>query len=565
MDRASGSAEQEVTRLRARLARERSARRQAEVISEAAIRRLYAKQAELELLETVATASNEAASVEEALGVALRRVCAHTGWPVGHGYLLVSESDPELVPTTIWQLRDPARFQAFRKVTEATRFQPGVGLPGRVLATAAPAWIIDVTTDLNFPRAPAAAQVGLRAAFAFPMLARGEVVGVLEFFATEAAEPDQALLELMAHVGTQVGRVVERKRAEERLAEEAAHDSLTGLPNRRRLAADIEKRLSSATNERPLLLVLFDLDGFKAYNDSFGHPAGDALLSRLGRNLAAAIPGSGSAYRMGGDEFCVLASLDAKDAEQVTSTAAHALCERGEGFAITASYGSTLLPADATQSSEALRLADQRMYAQKSLGSRASAGRQSADVLLRVLSERNPDLGVHLGEVAELCRAVAARLLLPDEELAPLLHAAALHDVGKVAIPDQILNKPGPLDDGEWAFMRRHTLIGERILSTAPALVQAAKLVRSTHEWFDGQGYPDQLAGEDIPLGARIIAVCDAFDAMTAVRPYRPPMSRREALAELRRCAGTQFDPMVVDAFCAALAEGRRPGTVTIG
>jgi diguanylate cyclase (GGDEF)-like protein len=564
MDSASRSAENEVDRLRAKLARERTARRQAEERSDAAIRRLYRKQAELELLETVATASNEAVTVEEAIEVALSRVCAHTGWPLGHAYLLARDRGRELVPTALWQCRDDARFEAFRKVTEATRLPTGVGLPGRVLATAAPSWIIDVRTDHNFPRAPEAAQVGLKAAFAFPVLTRGEIAGVLEFFATEAAEPDQALLELMAHVGTQVGRVVERKRAEERLAEEATHDSLTGLPNRRRLAADLEERISSATIERPLVLVLFDLDGFKAFNDTFGHPAGDLLLSRLGGNLAAAIAGRGSAYRMGGDEFCVLASLDGEDPEELTLAAASALCERGEGFAVTASYGSTLLPADTTDPSEALRMADQRMYARKSIGSRASAGRQSADVLLKVLMECSPELGAHLDAVAELCLEVAGRLHLPDEDLAPLLQAAALHDVGKVAIPDEILNKPGPLDDREWAVMRRHTLVGERVLGTAPSLVQAAKLVRSSHERFDGQGYPDRLAGEDIPLGARIIAVCDAFEAMTAIRTYRPAMSRTEALEELRRCSGTQFDPVVVDAFCAALAEGERSVAVTL-
>jgi HD-GYP domain-containing protein (c-di-GMP phosphodiesterase class II) len=139
--------------------------------------------------------------------------------------------------------------------------------------------------------------------------------------------------------------------------------------------------------------------------------------------------------------------------------------------------------------------------------------------------------------------------------VAPLLQAASLHDVGKAAIPDEVLKKPEPLGAEEWQFMRRHTLIGERILSAAPALAQAAALVRSSHERFDGKGYPDGLAGEDIPLGARVIAACDAFDAMICGRPYRAPMSIEVALAELRRAAGTQFDPTVVDAFCAVVAE----------
>ena len=205
------------------------------------------------------------------------------------------------------------------------------------------------------------------------------------------------------------------------------------------------------------------------------------------------------------------------------------------------------------------------MYAQKSRG-RTSAGRQSTEVLLQVLSERDPALGTHLDDVTFLCEAVATTLGLSDEEITPLLQAASLHDVGKAAIPDSILNKPGPLDHGEWEFMRRHTLIGERILSAAPALSEAARLVRASHERWDGDGYPDGLAGEEIPLGARIIAVSDAFDAMTSARPYRDAIEAAAALAELRRCAGTQFDPRVVNAFGRALfdlaeeAPSRAPG-----
>ena len=132
---------------------------------------------------------------------------------------------------------------------------------------------------------------------------------------------------------------------------------------------------------------------------------------------------------------------------------------------------------------------------------------------------------------------------------------AELHDIGKAAIPDAILSKPGPLDEGEWAFMRRHTLIGERIVASAHALASVAKLVRSSHERWDGGGYPDGLVGEASPLGARIIFVCDAFDAMLADRPYSAPLAFEPALAELDRCAGTQFDPQVVAAFVTVARE----------
>jgi putative nucleotidyltransferase with HDIG domain len=235
-----------------------------------------------------------------------------------------------------------------------------------------------------------------------------------------------------------------------------------------------------------------------------------------------------------------------------------ALSEHGEAFSIACSYGSALLPNETSDSVEALRMADRRMYARKGIG-RASAGRQSSDVLLRALTERDSALGTHLDEVAELALATAVRLGVAQEDLEAVRQTALLHDVGKVAIPDEILRKPEPLDDADWEFIRRHTIIGERIISAAPALLPVSRCVRSTHERCDGDGYPDGLSGEDIPLAARIVAVCDAYDAMTSDRPYRAARSDRGAIAELRRCAGTQFDAAVVEAFAGALDALRDP------
>ena len=356
----------------------------------------------------------------------------------------------------------------------------------------------------------------------------------------------------------QIEDISDRKRAEEKLEYEALHDALTGLGNRRAFFADFGQRVSAATKEEPLLLLLLDLDGFKAYNDTFGHPAGDALLFRLGRSLAAAVEGSGTAYRFGGDEFCVVASHTASGQESVAATASKALSEHGEGFSITASYGSVLLPIEATSPEEAVRVADRRMYARKGLG-RASAGRQTIDVLLKVLAERSPAMGGHLSDLTKLCEAVGHKLGLGEQDLGPLLQAAALHDVGKAAIPDGILSKPTVLDTAEWKFIRRHSVIGERIMSAAPALSQAAQLVRGSHERHDGRGYPDGLKGEEIPIGARVIAVCDSYDAMTSGRPHRKPVDHEAALAELQACAGGQFDPFVVDAFVEVMSERDAP------
>jgi HD-GYP domain-containing protein (c-di-GMP phosphodiesterase class II) len=153
--------------------------------------------------------------------------------------------------------------------------------------------------------------------------------------------------------------------------------------------------------------------------------------------------------------------------------------------------------------------------------------------------------------VAALARAVATELGVDSDELDTVLRAAELHDIGKLAIPDDILHKPAALDAGEWELMREHTIIGDRILGAAPAMRPVAEIVRASHERWDGSGYPDGLAGGQIPLGARIVSVCDAFHAMTSPRPYQPTRTPEQALAELRRCAGTQFDPAVVEAFCA--------------
>jgi diguanylate cyclase (GGDEF)-like protein len=331
---------------------------------------------------------------------------------------------------------------------------------------------------------------------------------------------------------------------------EALTDALTGLGNRRALTRALEELVPEATPEQPLVLALFDLDGFKQYNDTFGHPAGDTLLVRLGGNLSAFLHGRGRAYRMGGDEFCAVFRTAGEPFEATVRGAAAALSEQGDGFSITCSHGAIVLPVETAEPVEALRIADQRMYANKHAG-RTSAGRQSKDVLLRALAERDPGLGTHAETVA-LAVATAEALGLTADEVEQVRHASELHDVGKVAIPDAILGKPGPLTEEEWAFVRRHPIIGERIILAAPALARVAALVRSSHERWDGAGYPDALAGDAIPLGARIVAVADAYAAMTAGRPYRAARSPEQALAELRACAGSQFDPAVVEAWSAA-------------
>jgi two-component system, cell cycle response regulator len=332
---------------------------------------------------------------------------------------------------------------------------------------------------------------------------------------------------------------------------EALTDPLTGLGNRRRLIRDLEEALTRGPSA-PAALVLYDLNGFKAYNDTFGHPAGDALLTRLGARLGAAAAPDAQAYRMGGDEFCVLATVAAEGVMDVVERGQRALSESGDGFDVSSAFGCVMLPEEAQDAGTALGIADRRMYAEKAGGVRRSADEQTRDALLKALEEHHPDLNEHVHDVGKLAQAVARELGLAGHALQHVRQAAELHDIGKVAVPRAVLDKPGRLDPDEWAFIARHTLIGERILGAAQALRPVACLVRSSHEHFDGNGYPDKLRGTEIPLGARIVAVCDAYDAMTSDRPYRSRLTHAEAIAELKRCAGSQFDPVVVRAFCAA-------------
>ena len=329
---------------------------------------------------------------------------------------------------------------------------------------------------------------------------------------------------------------------------EAMTDALTGLGNRRRLMRELEEACEKATPDEPLAVIIFDLNGFKHYNDTFGHQAGDALLARLGRSLETAIVG-GCAYRLGGDEFCVLVSCRNDTAEAITNRLIPALSDRGEGFTIGTAAGWSIVPSEETSPSAALRRADVRMYENKNLGRVPGSGRLTDTVLLKTLGRTDNELQLHHSGVAALAEKLSKRLELSPVESQLVGLAAELHDVGKEAVPDEVLSKPGPLDEEEKAFVRQHTIIGQRILGVSPALNYIAQLVRSSHESIDGTGYPDGLRGEQIPLGARVVAVCDAFDAMVSERPYKDTMSVEEAIAELRRCSGTQFDADVVEAF----------------
>ena len=356
----------------------------------------------------------------------------------------------------------------------------------------------------------------------------------------------------------------------------ALTDPLTGLGNHRhfheRLARELEHALRYG---RPLALCLVDVDDFKRINDRFGHPTGDRVLSQVATRLRQ----SGEAFRLGGDEFAVL--LPGYE-ESEALTAAESIVDRiatldfGQMGAITVSAGIACAPHHSSERDELVQLVDSALYWAKEYGKNrvriyrpdvielaelkrlATAGDRAARLhaaasLARAVDARDVYTGSHSQRVAQLAVRIAARIGLPRDELEFTRLAASLHDLGKLALPEDLLRKPAPLTEPERLVLQRHAEIGFRMLESL-GIGPVAESVLHHHERWDGTGYPDRLAGTDIPLGARIIFVADAFDAMTSDRLYRRRRTRGEALAEIVRCAGTQFDPSVVRALEAELA-----------
>jgi two-component system, cell cycle response regulator len=406
------------------------------------------------------------------------------------------------------------------------------------LHSAEPRWATEEETPRSFPAIPA-----LSAALAVTILIWDHFERIESTAIWFAGATLVAVTARLLASSREIDHLVAR------LRHDARTDPLTGLRNRRILFTDLEKAIIEGSRLHvDYTFALFDLNGFKSYNDTFGHPAGDQLLRRLGARLATVVGPTDGVYRLGGDEFCLLTAHKPEERDVLIEAARDALTEVGEGFTIEASCGVVAIPQEARSSAEAFRLADDRMYAEKAL--RANRNERSAhDVLLSALQERDGDLTDHLEQVGMFAARTAEEMGLPVHEVETIRRAGELHDIGKIAIPDQVLDRPGPLGPDERELIRRHTIIGQRILAVVPGLDPVGKLLRSAHERWDGRGYPDGLAGEDIPLGARIIFVSDAFDAMTSERPYQEPVDVETALAELHRSAGTQFDPRVVAAF----------------
>jgi diguanylate cyclase (GGDEF)-like protein len=450
------------------------------------------------------------------------------------------------------------------------RLAPGEGIAGRVLESGRPVLTSDYDDEITLPRNIVLR--GVRSGVGVPMRWNGELRGALSVGFLELREvtnDDLSVLEAIADLAVVACHNAE---AYEDVRTAASTDALTGLLNHGAMHVRVREEIARAKRDgQPLCCVLIDLDDFKRVNDELGHPAGDALLRRVADSLRAEVRPYDQVARYGGDEFVLV--LPGTE-EQVARAVAERVrvrvrdgAPRGAGGAI----GNCSIGVSAWQpgmtADDLLAAADRALLLAKRTGKgrvavanpdaeeelarlqQSEASPAAVQALAAAIDARDNYQNGHSDEVVRLAKGVAMLLGLPADAVERVGHGALLHDVGKLAIPPEILHKDGVLDDAEWRVMAEHPVIGEGILRRIPQLAPLAPIVRHEHEHWDGTGYPDGLSGRRIPIGSRIILACDAYAAMMTERPYRRALWKADAVAELRARAGTQFDPAVVEAL----------------
>ncbi|MDQ3740367.1 MAG: diguanylate cyclase [Actinomycetota bacterium] len=419
---------------------------------------------------------------------------------------------------------------------------------------------------------------GRRAILKLPLAARGQRIGAVTLIRPEAEPFDPHAVELLRLLVDQMGVAVQNARDYREKLEQAIRDPLTGLYNRRFLLEALEKEVQrSARYGSEASLVIFDVDDFKLVNDRYGHAAGDDVLRAVGGIAEGVIRPADSFARIGGEEFALLlpetSQLEALLVAERVRTAIGREKILGDRK-ITVSGGIASCPGDASEAEELQRLADGALYFAKRNGKdlcavasevTATDGGEAAATegmvahlyaLVAMIDAQQLHTRDHSENVAAYTVAIAQALGLARDRVVKLRRAAMLHDVGKIAVPSAVLSKPGRLTEEEFAQIREHPVVGGLMLSHA-GLTEESAWIRHHHERVDGGGYPDGLRRSQIPLESRILFVADAFEAMTSDRPYQAGMPVEQALAELRRCAGTQFDARVVTVLSELVRSGR--------
>jgi diguanylate cyclase (GGDEF)-like protein/putative nucleotidyltransferase with HDIG domain len=433
---------------------------------------------------------------------------------------------------------------------------------------------------------------GIQSMVFLPLLVNDKAIGSLSLGSRHPNAYGQSQVQLLSQLTSRIAMPIENARLYAEAEQRARIDQLTGLWNRRHLEERIQVEIGRHSRYGGTFsLIILDLDFFKAFNDSYGHLAGDKLLKQLGDIMKDAIRGTDEAFRYGGDEFAILLpQTPLRDAYEVAERVRDRITSeiKVEDVSVTASFGLASWPVDGVRINEVIAAADIALYYAKQSGGNQShaiseilipSPKQPAKLeveqdrsafnlicaLAAAVDAKDHYAYKHSQKVREYAVALAKSLELAPSDVARLSTAALLHDIGKIGISDEILNKAGKLTDEEWEVIRSHPQLGADIVSNVPELASCLAGILYHHEHYDGSGYPAGLKGEAIPLDARILGIVDAFAAMTSARPYRAAFSCEEAVDELRRGAGKQFDPKLVKVFIPtaqtmALVSAQEPG-----
>ncbi len=416
---------------------------------------------------------------------------------------------------------------------------------------------------------------GIRSIVYLPLVVKGEAIGSLIVASRQPNAYAPGQVHLLERLASQIAAPVENSRLYAKAEQRARVDELTGLFNRRHFDERLGEEIDRHSRYGGMLSLIFlDLDFFKAYNDKHGHIAGDKVLAQIGQLIEKSIRNIDIAFRYGGDEFAVLLPQSEADdafvvAERVRGKIATEM--RKKKLRITTSLGLASWPSDGVMPDELVNAADKALYYTKQTGGNRTcvaskmlpsltetAGMSAATekealsiihALAATIEARDPFTYGHSRKVSSYAVALAEAIGLPSEKVAVISTAALLHDIGKIGIPDEVLNKVGKLEAETWELIQSHAKLSATIVGHVISLVSCLPAILHHHERWDGTGYPSGLKGEAIPIEARILAIADAFDAMTSSRPYREPLSYKKVLDELKRCSGTQFDPKLIEAF----------------
>jgi diguanylate cyclase (GGDEF)-like protein len=431
-------------------------------------------------------------------------------------------------------------------------------------------------------------QLGVRSAVYLPLGVADRIIGSLILASRKPNAYSSRQIKLLEKVALQIAAPIENAQLYARLEQKSRVDEITGLFNRRHFEERLKEEVSRHSRYGDVFSIfMLDLDNFKAYNDVYGHPAGDILLNHVGKIVQSSVRDADQAFRYGGDEVVVILPQTARNdayvvAERVREQIAGEMEKKA--ITVTCSIGLASYPTDGVIAGELVDVADNALYyAKRAGGNRVYLsskipseplddggiydkrdGLSAIYALVSAVEARDPYIYGHSRKVSTYAGALAEAIGLSPDEISKVNTAGLLHDIGKIGIPDNVLNKKKKLNGENWEAIKTHPRLGANIIGNIPHLVPCVSSILHHHERWDGGGYPDGLKGEEIPIGARILAVADSFEAMTSARPYRRAFSREEVVKELRQGAGTQFDPYLVEVFIGIIKAGL-PGKIKIG